>query len=107
MKRNEVAWGTREQGTQRIEALPGHFTEVVEGESWKLTLSEFGSKLTQSTVTDTDEALSNWRTIVLDEQPTSDIEDPSIHTDRATYSDEPEEQRCAQSTFNKDGVDSH
>ena len=76
-----------------MEVLPEYFTKVVAGELGKLTLSESSSKPTPRPVLDTDEAVSNWRTMVLDEQPPSNIEEPSIHTDAATYSDEPEEQR--------------
>ena len=46
VQRNEVVWGTLEQGTQRIKVQSEHFTEVVEGELEILTLSESSSKLT-------------------------------------------------------------
>ena len=38
VKKNEVVWGTLEQGTQRGKVQPVHFTEIVEAEVEKTDL---------------------------------------------------------------------
>ena len=78
VQNNEVMLGTLEQGTQRIEVLQKLFTEVLEGELGKLTWSGSSSKPPRRPVPDMDEAVSNWRTTVLSEEPPSDADDLSM-----------------------------
>ena len=61
---------------------------MVEGELRKPSFGEFSSKRTPHPARDTDKAVSNWRTMVLDKQSPSDVGDPSIRTDTASYFDD-------------------
>ena len=84
LQKNKVVWGTHGQGTQRVKVLLEHSTQTAEIQLGQLTWSESTSKPAPRPEPDTDEVVSNWAIMTLDQEHPSDIEDTSIHTNTAT-----------------------